>query len=117
MLELGLGLSTFIYIYLGFKLLDFVLGICKAFHEDNFDTKVMRQGIVTWIGEVSCIALLVLLDNVFAMGNILVGSTISLFVFKEYNSITRNLQALGIQVPNVVDITIKSLFSGTEKDE
>lgn len=118
MLDVTLGLTAFVYIYFCFKIIDFILGICKGFYQGNFDTKVMRKGIIAWVGELCCIFLLAFIDNTFALANILVNSSISLFVFKEYSSITRNLQALGIEIPNIVDITIRNLFSNNDgKDE
>ncbi|NWK12972.1 phage holin family protein, partial [Clostridium cadaveris] len=66
--------------YLGFKCLDMLLGILKAWKNNNYRSGKMRDGIVRWIAEIVAIVFVVVVDMVLGLNFYLCGFTLSLFV-------------------------------------
>lgn len=99
-------------VFLVLKGADFILGIAKAFHKGKFKAKTMKEGLLMWIGELVAIGVVALFDSAFALDSLLIIPTLSLFILKEYSSVNTNLNALGVKLPNIVEVTINSLLSG-----
>lgn len=88
--------------YLGFKCLDMLLGILKAWKNNNYRSGKMRDGIVRWIAEIVAIVFVVVVDMVLGLNFYLCGFTLSLFVYKEAGSILENLTECGVEMPLAV---------------
>ena len=88
--------------YLGFKCLDMLLGILKAWKNNNYRSGKMRDGIVRWVAEIVAIVFVVVVDMVLGLNFYLCGFTLSLFVYKEAGSILENLIECGVELPTAV---------------
>ncbi|NWK13025.1 phage holin family protein, partial [Clostridium cadaveris] len=86
----------------GFKCLDMLLGILKAWKNNNYRSGKMRDGIVRWIAEIVAIVFVVVVDMVLGLNFYLCGFTLSLFVYKEAGSILENLTECGVEMPLAV---------------
>lgn len=89
--------------YLGFKLLDFVTGILKTWKRVSpYKSRVMRDGLIRWAGEMVAIIFLLTIDIVLGLNFYLSGAALTLFVYKEGGSIAENLQLLGVDMPGII---------------
>ena len=89
---------------------DFVLGIVNAFRNNEFKAKIMKEGLLLWIAELLALTVVMVFDSAFNLNSILITPTVSLFILKEYSSVNSNLNLLGIQLPNIVELTINKLL-------
>lgn len=110
---LSLVPATILYMllaYFAFKVLDFATGLLKTWKKvSSYQSSVMRDGIIRWIGELVAITFVILLDLMFGLDFYLTGFTLALFLYKEGGSIAENLQTLGVDMPGIVDETIEKL--------
>jgi len=90
--------------YFACKFFDFTSGILKCCKSGGagYKSSIMRDGIITWIGELIAILFVVGLDLLLGLNFILCGATLSLFIFKEGGSILENLAACGVNLPDEV---------------
>lgn len=104
--------------YLLIKVLDFVTGLLKTWKGvTNYESGIMRDGIIRWIGELVGIFFVLLLDWVLGLNFYLTGFTLSLFVYKEGGSIAENLSAIGVEMPGIVEDKLDSFNRAEEKKE
>ena len=94
---------------------DFVLGIVNAFRNNEFKAKIMKEGLLMWIAELLALTVVMVFDSAFNLNSILITPTMSLFILKEYSSVNSNLNLLGIQLPNIVELTINKLLKNKEQ--
>lgn len=93
--------------YFAFKVLDFITGLLKTWKKVSpYQSRIMRDGIVRWIGELVGITFVFVLDLMFGLDFYLTGFTLALFLYKEGGSIAENLQELGVNMPGIVDETL-----------
>lgn len=116
---LSLVPTTILYMllaYFAFKVLDFATGLLKTWKKVSpYESRIMRDGIIRWIGELVAITFVILLDLMFGLDFYLTGFTLALFLYKEGGSIAENLQALGVDMPGIVDETIEKLNKEGDK--
>ena len=116
---LSLVPTTILYMllaYFAFKVLDFATGLLKTWKKVSpYQSRIMRDGIIRWIGELVGITFVILLDLMFGLDFYLTGFTLALFLYKEGGSIAENLQALGVDMPGIVDETLEKLNKGGER--
>lgn len=107
---LSLVPATILYMllaYFAFKVLDFATGLLKTWKKVSpYQSRIMRDGIIRWIGELVAITFVILLDLMFGLDFYLTGFTLALFLYKEGGSIAENLKTLGVNMPGIVDETI-----------
>lgn len=103
--------------YLGFKCLDMLLGILKAWKNNNYRSGKMRDGIVRWIAEIVAIVFVVVIDMVLGLNFYLCGFTLSLFVYKEAGSILENLTECGVELPLAVKEKLEVFNKKESKSE
>ncbi|MEI2366236.1 phage holin family protein [Niallia circulans] len=97
-------------LYLLVKVLDFTTGLLKTWKGViPYKSRVMRDGIIRWIGELVGIVFVMALDLVLGLDFYLTGFTISLFIYKEAGSIDENLKVIGVNLPAVVGEKLKVL--------
>lgn len=117
---LSLVPATILYMllaYFAFKVLDFATGLLKTWKKVSpYQSRIMRDGIIRWIGELVAITFVILLDLMFGLDFYLTGFTLALFLYKEGGSIAENLQALGVDMPGIVGETITKLETINKKD-
>ena len=110
---LSLVPATILYMllaYFAFKVLDFATGLLKTWKKVSpYQSRIMRDGIIRWIGELVAITFVILLDLIFGLDFYLTGFTLALFLYKEGGSIAENLQTLGVDMPGIVGETIEKL--------
>lgn len=103
-------------VYMIFKVLDFITGLLKTWKKVSpYQSKIMRDGIVRWIGELVGITFVIVLDLLFGLNWYLTGFTLALFVYKEGGSIAENLATLGVDMPGIVKDTLDSKLNGGNK--
>lgn len=116
---LSLVPKTILYMmlaYFAFKVLDFITGLLKTWKKVSpYKSKIMRDGIIRWIGELVGITFVIILDLLFGLNWYLTGFTLALFVYKEGGSIAENLSALGVDMPGIVKETLNSKLNGGNK--
>lgn len=88
--------------YFACKFFDFTSGILKCCKSGGtgYKSSKMRDGIITWIGELIGILFVLGLDLLLGLNFILCGGTLSLFIFKEGGSILENLAECGVNMPD-----------------
>lgn len=104
--------------YLACKFFDFASGILKCCKSGGtgYKSSKMRDGIITWIGELIAILFVVGLDLLLGLNFILCGLTVSLFIFKEAGSILENLAECGVELPDAVKERLE-IFNTNKNDE
>ena len=89
--------------YFLFKALDFFTGLLKTWKKVSpYSSRIMRDGIVRWIGEVLAIVFVIAIDFFLGLNFYLSGATLALFVYKEGGSIAENLKKLGVDMPGIL---------------
>lgn len=91
--------------YLGFRLLDFLLGTLKTFTQrtnEKWKSSKMRDGIIKWIAELVAIVFVIALDIVLGLNFLLCTTTLGLFIFREGGSIIENLGECGVNLPDII---------------
>lgn len=103
--------------YFACKFFDFASGILKCCKSGGtgYKSSKMRDGIITWIGELIAILFVVGLDLILGLNFILCGATLSLFIFKEGGSILENLAECGVELPDAIKERLE-IFN-TKKNE
>ncbi len=101
---LPISVTAFFVVYLIFKAIDFVTGLLKTVKDpDNrYRSSKMREGLVTWMGEMAGIVFVMTIDIVLGLNFLLCMSTLALFIYKEGGSILENLLACGVELPIAV---------------
>jgi len=116
---LSLVPATILYMllaYFAFKALDFATGLLKTWKKVSpYQSRIMRDGIIRWIGELVAITFVILLDLLFGLDFYLTGFTLALFLYKEGGSIAENLQTLGVDMPGIVGETLEKLNKEGER--
>lgn len=103
-------------VYMIFKVLDFATGLLKTWKKVSpYQSKIMRDGIIRWIGELVAITFVIILDLLFGLNWYLTGFTVALFVYKEGGSIAENLATLGVDMPGIVKETLDTKMKGGMK--
>jgi len=106
-------IQTALMFYFLVKFLDFVTGLLKTWKGvSKYQSRVMRDGIIRWIGELVGIVFVLALDIVLGLNFYLTGFTLALFIYKEGGSIVENLRAIGVVLPAQVEEKLKSFDKG-----
>lgn len=109
-------IQTMLLFYLLVKVLDFVSGLLKTWKGVSpYKSRVMRDGIIRWIGELVGIVFVMALDIVLGLKFYLTGFTLALFIYKEGGSIVENLRAIGVELPDQVTEKLSEFDKGEEK--
>jgi len=106
--------------YFAFKVLDFFTGLLKTWKKVTpYKSRIMRNGIISWISEMLAIFFVAILDFLLGLNWYLTGFTLTLFVYKEGGSIAENLSVLGVDMPGIVRETLDKEFKnkGENKNE
>ena len=96
---------TVAYLLLGYfavKCSDFVLGLLKAWKNENYKSSKMRDGIVRWVAELVAILFVITIDMILGLNYYLCSFTLALLIYKEIGSILENLTECGVKLPKVV---------------
>ncbi len=101
-------IRTMLLFYFLVKVLDFVSGLLKTWKGVSpYKSRVMRDGLIRWIGELVGIVFVLALDIVLGLNFYLTGFTVALFIYKEGGSIVENLKAIGVELPEQVGEKLK----------
>ena len=96
-------IQTMFVFYFLFKVLDFISGLLKTWKGVvKYKSRIMRDGIIRWIGELVGIVFVLAIDYVLGLNFYLTGFTLGLFIYKEGGSIQENLKAIGVDLPQEV---------------
>lgn len=99
--------------YMLCKVLDFVTGGLKVWkNPDDFKSRIMRDGIIRWIGEIAAIIFVIAIDLLLGLNFYLTIFTLGLFVVKEGGSVDENLKAIGVDLPQIVFEKLNLLAKG-----
>jgi toxin secretion/phage lysis holin len=105
-----------LFFYFLVKVLDFTSGLLKTWKGVNkYESRIMRDGIIRWIGELVGIVFVFAIDLVLGLNFYLTGFTLALFIYKEGGSITENLKAIDVDLPGEVKDKFKSFGKGADK--
>lgn len=100
------------------KVLDFITGLLKTWKGvSKYKSRVMRDGIIRWIGELVGIVFVLGLDIFLGLNFYLTGFTVGLFIYKEGGSIVENLRAINVILPSQVEEKLKSFDKGEVKND
>lgn len=112
------AIAILIDAYLVIKVLDFATGLLKTWKGvTKYESGIMRDGLISWIGELLGILFVLLLDWILGLNFYLTGFTLSLFVYKEGGSIAENLSAIGVEMPGIVNDKLDAFNQGEDKKE
>jgi toxin secretion/phage lysis holin len=107
---------TMLLFYFLVKVIDFISGLLKTWKGVvPYQSRVMRDGIIRWIGELLGIVFVLALDVVLGLNFYLTGFTLALFIYKEGGSIVENLKAIEVDLPKEVIDKLKSFDKGDDK--
>lgn len=100
------------------KVLDFITGLLKTWKGvSKYKSRVMRDGIIRWIGELVGIVFVLGLDMFLGLNFYLTGFTVGLFIYKEGGSIVENLRAINVILPAQVEEKLKSFDKGEVQND
>jgi toxin secretion/phage lysis holin len=109
---------TMLLFYLLTKVIDFATGLLKTWKGVSpYQSRVMRDGIIRWIGELLGIVFVLAIDFVLGLNYYLTGFTLALFIYKEGGSIVENLRAIEVDLPKEVSEKLKSFDKGEGKND
>lgn len=107
--------SLFIF-YMLCKVLDFATGGLKIWKDpEKFKSRIMREGIIRWIGEIAGIIFVIGIDLLVGLNFYLTGFTLALFIIKEGGSIDENLKEIGVDLPSIVFEKLNVLLGAMKK--
>jgi toxin secretion/phage lysis holin len=107
---------TMLLFYLLTKVIDFATGLLKTWKGVSpYQSRVMRDGIIRWIGELLGIVFVLAIDFVLGLNYYLTGFTLALFIYKEGGSIVENLRAIEVDLPKEVSEKLKGFDKGEGK--
>jgi toxin secretion/phage lysis holin len=111
-------IQTMMLFYFLVKVLDFITGFLKTWKGvSSYQSRVMRDGIIRWIGELVGIVFVFAIDFVLGLNFYLTGFTLGLFIYKEGGSIQENLRAIGVVLPTEVKEKFKVFDKGEDTNE
>jgi len=111
-------IQTALVFYFLVKFLDFVTGLLKTWKGvSEYKSRVMRDGLIRWIGELVGIVFVLALDIVLGLNFYLTGFTLALFIYKEGGSIVENLRAIGVVLPAQVEEKLKTFDKGEVQND
>jgi toxin secretion/phage lysis holin len=109
-------IKTMLVFYFLVKVLDFISGLLKTWKGVvKYQSRIMRDGIIRWIGELVGIVFVLAIDYVLGLNFYLTGFTLGLFIYKEGGSIQENLKAIGVDLPKEVSEKFNAFNKGDEK--
>lgn len=116
---LPVSVTAFFIVYLIFKAIDFVTGLLKTIKnpEDRYRSSKMREGLITWMGEMAGIVFVMTIDIVLGLNFLLCMATLGLFIYKEGGSILENLLACGVELPLAVADKLEVFNKKADKGE
>lgn len=104
--------------YFFVKVLDFITGLLKTWKGvSEYKSRVMRDGIIRWIGELVGIMFVLGLDIFLGLNFYLTGFTLALFIYKEGGSLVENLRAINVILPAQVKNQLKSFDKGEVQND
>ncbi|WP_458412797.1 phage holin family protein [Schinkia sp. CFF1] len=108
-------LTYMILFYFLVKVLDFMTGLLKTWKGVSpYQSSVMRDGIIRWIGELIGIVFVLAIDSILGLNFYLTGFTVGLFIYKEGGSIVENLKMLEVNLPGIVQDKLSTFDKGKE---
>lgn len=108
-------ITTMIIFYFLVKFLDFATGLLKTWKGVSpYQSSVMRDGIIRWIGELIGIVFVLAIDIVLGLNFYLTGFTVGLFIYKEGGSIVENLRVLEVDLPGIVQDKLNTFEKGKD---
>jgi toxin secretion/phage lysis holin len=109
-------ITNMMLFYFLVKVLDFITGLLKTWKGVSpYKSRVMRDGIIRWIGELVGIVFVLAIDFVLGLNFYLTGFTVGLFIYKEGGSIQENLKAIDVDLPTEVSEKLKAFGKGEDK--
>lgn len=98
------GLDTFLYALMGAVALDFLTGICKAWHNHTLKSSVAKDGLIRKFSIFAVVAGCALLDMVIPVstGYGLFKLSALCFTLSEIVSVTENAAAVGVPLPEAL---------------
>ena len=105
-----------------FIVLDFVTGIIKAFHNGNFNSSVMREGLFHKLGEILALALVGVAQYAMPYFNISVSlPLLTMFsgycVLMEIGSVIENIGEINPELTKPLNHLFEKLKEGNKYDE
>lgn len=85
--------------YLILMVIDFITGFLKAWKEEGFKSRKIRDGVIRVIGELMGIVACGVLDPLLNFNGMGLLAIKSLLIFKEFVSISENLETIGVELP------------------
>ena len=113
---LPVSVSTLLLAYLGVKIIDMILGLLKAWKNNNYRSSKMREGLVAWVAEMMAIIFVIGIDYVLGLNFMLCSFTVALFVYKECGSVLENLAECGVELPEIVAEKLEVFNSKSKGD-
>ncbi|AAL96789.1 phage holin family protein [Clostridium perfringens] len=110
-------ISWLLVLYIGFKIIDMILGVLKTIKNKNYRSRKMRDGIIRWVAELMAIAFVLILDMFLGLKFTVIGVTLALFAYKEAGSIVENLGECGVELPEIVSEKLEVLNKNNKNKE
>lgn len=99
--------------YMLCKVLDFLTGGLKIWKDpEKFKSRIMREGIIRWIGEIAAVVFVIAIDMFMGLNFYLTGFILATFIIKEGGSIDENLKDIGVDLPRIVFEKLGMLAKG-----
>ncbi len=114
---LPVSVSTLLLAYLGVKIIDMILGLLKAWKNNNYRSSKMREGLVVWVAEMMAIIFVIGIDYILGLNFMLCGFSTALFIYKECGSVLENLTECGVELPEVVVEKLEVFNSKSKGDD
>lgn len=104
-----------LYVYFVLKAMDFISGLLKAWKNNNYRSRKMREGIIRLLAEFVGIILCVTIDLIMNLNFYLTLLVFVSYITKEVLSILENLTECGVDLP--IQIKEKLEIFNSREDE
>ena len=100
-----------------FIVIDFITGLIKAWHNNELNSKVCKDGIIKKIGYLFLVVVSVFLDRVAGETGVIRNLVIYFFIANEGLSILENWGQMGVWYPKILKEKLEQLRGEEDKNK
>lgn len=98
-----------------FMALDIITGVLKAMYEHDFESSIMRQGLIHKACEVIVIVCFELMNIGLGLPAYIVAFASMYIIFMEIYSMSENLDACGVKIPAFIKRSLKQTYQDIDE--
>lgn len=107
-LEKNLTLPNLFYLFSVLVTLDIITGMIKAWKNNSFKSRTLRNGLFTSLGEFILLITCIGISTFIEVSKLPIYSILLFMVLKELSSIIENLVEIGVRLPKWLIVGLKA---------